>query len=93
LDTLAKQILPENSATTFTVGAAAGVSAVFSSGYVAWCLRSGARFASARSSLPLWRSFDPLPVLEFWEKRARRHAAQEKTGDEKSVEELVEDLV
>jgi hypothetical protein len=92
LDTMADQILPSGSVTTFTIGAAAGVSAVFSAGYVAWCLRSGALLASALSSLPMWRSFDPLPVLEFWEKRVRRRNRAEDEGEEDSIEDLVEEL-
>jgi hypothetical protein len=95
LDTLADEILPSGSATTFTIGTAAGVSAVFSAGYVAWCLRSGALLASAISALPMWRTFDPLPVLEFWEKRARRRGRTDKDQpeqEEDSVETLVEEL-
>ncbi len=42
LDALADDIVPNEMLSTFSVGAAAGVSAVFSAGYVAWCLRSGA---------------------------------------------------
>jgi hypothetical protein len=91
LDALADDILPDEALSTFSVGAAAGVSVVFSAGYVAWCLRSGALLASAISSLPMWRSFDPLPVLEFWEKRARR-GRNEKGQEEESVEELVEGM-
>jgi hypothetical protein len=60
---------------------------VLSAGYVAWCLRSGALLASAISSLPMWRSFDPLPVLEFWEKKAHR---RDKDDDE--LEEAAEEI-
>jgi hypothetical protein len=52
------------------VGAAAGVTAALSAGYVVWCLRAGTLLASVLSSLPMWRNFDPLPVLEYWEKKS-----------------------
>ncbi|MEX2142228.1 MAG: hypothetical protein WD894_23370 [Pirellulales bacterium] len=55
----------------WSYGAIAGVGAI-SAGYLLWCLQAGSLITSAMSSLPVWGSFDPLPVLEFWERDAKR---------------------
>lgn len=34
-----------------------------SAGFAAWTLRSGALLASLFASSPLWRQFDPLPIV------------------------------
>jgi hypothetical protein len=54
------------------IGAVSGATVLLSAGYLVWCLRGGALVASALSALPAWRSFDPLPVLEFWERQSKR---------------------
>jgi len=33
-------------------------------GYVVWSLRGASLLASLLTSMPLWRSLDPLPILE-----------------------------
>jgi len=62
-------------------------------GYVLWCLRSGTLMASALSSLPLWRTFDPLPVLDFWERED--HAAKNRRAANSAVsdEDLLQNLM
>ena len=40
-------------------------SASITAGYVIWLLRSGVLFSSMVTSLPAWRTFDPLPVLGY----------------------------
>ena len=40
-------------------------SASITAGYVIWLLRSGVLFSSMLTSLPAWRTFDPLPVLGY----------------------------
>ena len=54
------------------VGMATGVSVSFAAGYVIWLLRGGSLLASLLAATPLWKSFDPLPVLAFWEKRKKQ---------------------
>jgi hypothetical protein len=58
----------------------------FAAGYVIWLLRGGSLLASLLAATPLWKSFDPLPVLAFWEKRKKerpRPGAKDKTsGDD-----------
>jgi hypothetical protein len=51
------------------VGAVVGVSAVASVGYLVWTIKSGALISSFVAALPSWRVFDPLPVLDFWDKK------------------------
>jgi len=43
------------------------VSSSLSVGYVLWLLRSGTMLASVMATLPAWRTFDPLPVLDTLE--------------------------
>ncbi len=59
---------------SWTIGAVAGVAQI-SAGYLLWLMCAGSLVASALSSLPVWNGFDPLPVLEFWERdqHDRRH--------------------
>jgi hypothetical protein len=55
----------------WTYGAIAGLGAI-SAGYLLWGLQAGSLVTSALASLPVWGSFDPLPVLEFWERDSKR---------------------
>lgn len=58
----------KNKATaTIAVNTAVGVSSTLSITYVIWFLRGGSLLASMAGSLPAWRMFDPLPVLDSWE--------------------------
>ena len=65
--------------TPWTFGAIAGLGAL-SAGYVLWGLQAGSLVTSALSSLPVWGSFDPLPVLEFWEREQKRK--EQRNADE-----------
>jgi hypothetical protein len=38
---------------------------VLSAGVVAWLMRSGALLSSLLSNIPLWKGYDPLPVLTY----------------------------
>jgi hypothetical protein len=40
-----------------------GLSFTLTAGYVSWLLRMGYLSASVLSMAPLWREFDPLPIL------------------------------
>ncbi len=46
-------------------------------GFVAWAVRSSALLASCLTMLPVWRNFDPLPVVKLskQERHRRRQAA------------------
>jgi hypothetical protein len=67
--------------TPWTFGAIAGLGAL-SAGYVLWGLQAGSLITSALSSLPVWGSFDPLPVLEFWEREQKRKTQRNSDEDD-----------
>lgn len=51
------------------VGSTAVVTTSLSVGYVIWILRGGSLLTAFASALPAWSSFDPLPVLNSFEKQ------------------------
>jgi hypothetical protein len=65
---IAKEIRMHEDRGAMTFETVAYVGTALSSGYVIWCLRAGTFVAGALSTIPAWASFDPLPVVEFWEK-------------------------
>jgi hypothetical protein len=75
------------------IGAAAGFGTSFLVGYVFWALRGVSLLLSALASIPMWRCFDPLPVLSGFDKK-RADVAPDKGGlkeaedDEKPVQDL-----
>jgi hypothetical protein len=77
-----------------------GMLTTASAGYVMWLLRAGPLVASILSSLPAWRTFDPLPVLDFWEKKKKEEErmAKDKRHDTSAVpsdadEETLETMI
>jgi VCBS repeat-containing protein len=55
----------EMSPTEFKVAAAKSSGVVLTAGVVAWILRSGALLSSLMSTIPLWKGYDPLPILAY----------------------------
>ena len=55
-----------------TTTTATGLTVSFTVGYVSWLLRAGYLSASLLSVLPLWREFDPLPVLATSKEKKRK---------------------
>jgi hypothetical protein len=51
------------------VGSTAVVTTSLSVGYVIWILRGGSLLTAFMSALPAWQAFDPLPILQTFEKR------------------------
>ena len=51
--------------TEFKVAAAKSSGVVLTAGVVAWILRSGALLSSLMSTIPLWKGYDPLPILAY----------------------------
>jgi hypothetical protein len=67
LETIANQLhAPKGFLDVDKVG---GLTVLFTAGYIFWYMRGGALLASALSSLPAWQSYDPLPILEFADKK------------------------
>ncbi|MCB0909939.1 MAG: cadherin domain-containing protein, partial [Nocardioidaceae bacterium] len=50
------------------VGSTAVVSTSLSVGYVIWILRGGSLLTAFVSAMPAWQAFDPLPILQSFEK-------------------------
>ena len=65
-----------------TTTTATGLTVSFTVGYVSWLLRAGYLSASLLSVLPLWREFDPLPVLATTQKNKRKSADRTKDSCE-----------
>lgn len=63
---------PEMSTTEYLVVGTAGLTATLTVGYLAWSLQAGSMTSILLSSLPTWRAFDPLPVLEHERRRRKR---------------------
>ena len=77
------------------IGAATGLAASVLVGYVVWALRAASLLLGALSALPMWRCFDPLPVLLGKDKRRnedekRKHDEPEPEVDEKEIRELLD---
>jgi hypothetical protein len=68
-------------ASPWTYGAVAGMGVV-SAGYLLWAFQAGSLVTTALSTLPVWGSFDPLPVLEFWERESKRKGQQNPEEDD-----------
>ncbi|MBT8134634.1 MAG: tandem-95 repeat protein, partial [Gammaproteobacteria bacterium] len=47
------------------LGAISGSGVALTAGIVAWVLRSGALMTSLISTIPLWKGYDPLPILAY----------------------------
>ena len=63
LDQLGDQLAAETQ-TANTAAAVVGSAALVWVGYVVYTLRGGALLLTFLTSMPLWRTLDPLPVLE-----------------------------
>ncbi|MCA9120067.1 MAG: hypothetical protein KDB11_07770, partial [Planctomycetales bacterium] len=64
LDTLQEQLESESDFHDHIAGTATVVTAAISTGYVIWALRGSFLLASFLSTVPTWRSLDPLPIIE-----------------------------
>jgi hypothetical protein len=63
-----------------------GLTVTVTAGYVSWLLRAGYLSASLLSSLPLWREFDPLPVLATSKDKKRKKQVNDKeSGDSNDI--------
>ena len=59
-----------------------------SAAYLVWLLRGGSLMSSLLSIFPAWKSMDPLPVLESFEKSRKKRKGE--IDDDESLESLVE---
>ena len=61
---------------------------VLSAGVVAWLLRSGALLSSLLSNIPLWKGYDPLPVLSYKDDEEEEEVEMDEDKIPTSLEEL-----
>jgi hypothetical protein len=87
LDTIKSDIASQK-ALKLDAGSATVVSFGASAAYLIWLIRGGSLLSSFLSMFPAWKSMDPIPVLESFEKSQKRRKG--KTEDEESLESLVE---
>jgi hypothetical protein len=70
---------------------AIGVTMSISAGFVSWVLRAGSLMASFMSVLPMWKHFDPLPILGTSKTKNDKDRAVNESAEDKSdskVEEI-----
>lgn len=75
LESMSRQLGAANRAQNATIRTVSQVAMAMTAGYVMWSLRGASLLASLVTSLPLWRSLDPLPILESRVERAKAKAA------------------
>ena len=73
----------------FQVAAAKSSGVVLTAGVVAWILRSGALLSSLMSTIPLWKGYDPLPILAYKDDDKKN---KEEEIDEHKIPTSLEDL-
>ena len=72
LNAMSRQIANTDHAHNATIRTVSQVALAMTAGYVMWSVRGASLLASLVSSLPLWRSLDPLPILEARAEKASR---------------------
>jgi PKD repeat protein len=72
---------------------AAGISILASIGFILWNSQYGYLLFSALTARPLWKEFDPLAVINFWEKEAqKRKQPSHPLLDDEEEEQALEPL-
>jgi hypothetical protein len=76
------------------IGAATGLGASVLVGYVVWAFRGASLLLGALSAMPMWRCFDPLPVLVGKDKdrdrdKKKLREEKERENDEMAVQNLL----
>jgi VCBS repeat-containing protein len=79
--------------TEMIVGAATGLGASVFVGYVVWVFRGGSLLLGALSAMPMWRCFDPLPVIIGSKKKKEREEDRERGLNESEDDAHVKDLL
>ncbi len=79
----------QTSAVEIRVAAAETTGIVLTAGVVAWILRSGALLSSLISSIPLWKGYDPLPILAYSDDEQKKNKEE---FDENKIPTSMDDL-
>jgi hypothetical protein len=77
-------------------GTAAGVVATATTGYLVWSAWNGSLMSSVLAIIPVWRGFDPLSVLDRWEKirrKGKKSASSWKEPDADETDRKVDLLI
>jgi hypothetical protein len=72
------------------IGAAAGLGVPVFAGYVIWALRGTSLLVGALSAMPMWRCFDPLPILSGNDEDKKKKMRPEPEEDEDTVKDLLD---
>jgi hypothetical protein len=83
LDSFRDDLLGDGGFQTLVVGAAVSTSVSLSVGYVFWTVRVGWLASALMTSMPVWRSIDPLPILEYID--------GELDADDESLQSIIQD--
>ena len=67
---------------------AIGISMSISAGIVNWVLRGGSLLASFMSVMPLWKQFDPLPIIGMEGLPKNRDESKQKTAEDEHDEKV-----
>jgi hypothetical protein len=71
------------------IGMATGLGVSVFAGYVIWALRGATLLVGALSAMPMWRCFDPLPVLLGNDRDKKKKKRPELEDDEDKVKNLL----
>ncbi|MGD9369554.1 MAG: hypothetical protein PVH87_27840, partial [Desulfobacteraceae bacterium] len=74
------------------IGVTTGLTVSVLAGYVIWAFRGTTLLVGALSAMPMWRCFDPLPVLLGGKKRSEEEE-KEMQPEEEDAEDNVNDLL
>jgi len=86
---MAETVEKQTSAVEIRAAAAETSGVVLTAGVVAWILRSGALLSSLISTIPLWKGYDPLPILAY---KDDEDANEDETIDENKIPTSMDDL-
>ena len=72
INAMGRQIVNADHQHNVTIRTVSQVAMAMTAGYVMWSLRGASLLASLVTSMPLWRSLDPLPILEGRAEKTKR---------------------
>jgi ornithine cyclodeaminase/alanine dehydrogenase-like protein (mu-crystallin family) len=77
----------------FSADMVVGLTLSLTAGFVTWVLRAGSLLASAVSAMPLWREFDPMPILVAADEKKREAGEEDEPFKEgERLAKLFDDL-
>ncbi|MFW2372994.1 MAG: cadherin-like domain-containing protein, partial [Gammaproteobacteria bacterium] len=86
-DQMDEKVKENMASVEFTAAAVSSSGVALTAGAVAWVLRSGALMTSLMAVMPVWRGYDPLPILNYRENEDDENLTEDKIPT--SLEELI----